>query len=95
MLNGLLLIGSGVWLLFGEDIFRVPFELVGVEVSSVPDEVLEEFVTVLFLHDDASCLDDIFDVLNQFTTFGTKLVLVDRRMVEDIVQCMVDLGVVG
>jgi hypothetical protein len=91
----LFLISSSVWLLFGEGIFGIPFELVGVNVSSVPNEVLEELVAVLLLHDDASGLDDIFDILNKLATFGTELVLVDRGMVEDVFQRVVDLSVVG
>lgn len=82
-------------LLFGEGIFRIPFKLVGVDVPSVPNEVLEELVTVLILDDDASGLDDIFDILNELATFGTEFALVDRGMVEDIIQRMVDLSVVG
>lgn len=61
----------------------------------MPDEVLEELVTVLLLHDDASGLDDISDILNEFATFGTEFVLVDRGMVEDVIQRVVDLSVVG
>lgn len=72
------LISGGVWLIFWEDILRVSFKLFSVNVSSVPNEVLEELVAVLLLHDDASGLDDVLGVLNEFTTVGTELVLVDR-----------------
>ena len=61
----------------------------------MPNEVLEELVAVLLLHDDASGLDDVLGILNEFTTVGTKLVLVDRGMVENIFQRVVDLSVVG
>lgn len=61
----------------------------------MPNEVLEELVAVLLLHDDASGLDDVLSILNEFTTVGTKLVLVDRGMVENIFQRVVDLSVVG
>ena len=88
-------ISSSVWLLFGEDIFGVSLKLVGINVSSVPNEVLEELVTVLLFHDDASGLDDILGILNKFTTFGTELVLVDRGMAENIIQGVVNLSVVG
>ena len=81
-------------MVLGEDIFGVPLEFIGFNVSSVPDEVLEELVVVLLVHDDAGGLDDIFDVLNKFATVGAKLVLVDRGMVEDVFQRMVDLSVV-
>jgi hypothetical protein len=91
----LFLISSGVWLLFWEDVLRVSFKLVGVNVSGMPNEVLEELVAVLILHDDASGLDDILGVLNKFATFGAELVLVDRRMVEKIFQRVVDLSIVG
>jgi len=91
----LFLIGGSVWLIFWEDILGVSFELVGINVSSVPNEVLEEFVAVLLLHHDASGLDDVLGVLNEFTTIGTELFLVDRGMVENIFQRVVDLSVVG
>ena len=61
----------------------------------MPDKVLEELVAILLAHDDASGLDDIFEVLDEFATVRTKLVLVDRGVVEDIFQRVVDLGVVG
>jgi len=83
-----------VGLILGEGIFGIPFKLIGLDVSSVPDEVLEELVAVLLFHDDTGGLDDIFDVLNEFATIGAKLVLVDRGMIEDIVQRVVDLSVV-
>ena len=91
----LFLISSGVCLLFGENVFGIPFKLVSVNVSSVPDEVLEELVAVLFVHNDASGLDDILGVLNKFATLGTELSLVDRGMIEDVFQRVVDLSVVG
>lgn len=79
---------------FGGDIFGIPFKLISFNVSSVPDEVLEELVAVLLAHDDASGLDDVSDVLNKFLAFGTKLVLVDRGMIADVFQRVVDLSVV-
>jgi len=91
----LFFISSNVWLLFGENVFGIPFKPVAVNVSSVPNEVLEELVAVLLLHNDASGLDDIFGILNEFATFGAKLVLVDRGMIEDVFQRVVDLSVVG
>lgn len=94
-LRTLFLITGSVWLLFGKGIFRVSFELVGIDVPSVPDEILEKLVAVFFLDNDASGLNDVPDVLDKFATVGTELVLVDRRMVENIVQRVVDLGVVG
>ena len=60
----------------------------------MPDEVLEELVAILLVHDDAGGLDDIFDVLNKFATVGAKLILVDRGMIEDVFQRVVDLSVV-
>ena len=89
------LVSSGVGLALRKDIFGVPFEFIGFNVPGVPDEVLEELVAVLLVDDDASGLDDIFDVLNKFATVGAKLVLVDRRMTEDVFQRVVDLCVVG
>jgi len=91
----LFFISGGVWLFFRENVFGIPFELIGINVPSVPDEVLEELVVVFILHNDAGGLDDIFNILNKFATVRTKLVLVDRGMVEDIFQRVVDLGVVG
>lgn len=91
----LFFISSGVWLLFGEDIFWITFQFVGVNVTSVPYEVLEQLVVVLVLYDDASGLDDIFEILNELSTFGAELALIDRGMVESIVQRVVDLSVVG
>jgi len=88
------LVGS-VGLILRKDIFRVRFKFIGFNVSSVPDEVLEELVAILLVHDDARGLDNIFDVLNKFATVGTKLVLVDRGMSENIFQGVVDLSVVG
>ena len=88
------LVSSGVWLVFWEDVLGVAFKLVGFNVSSVPNEVLEEFVAVLLLYDDASGLDDILNVLNKFATFGTELVLVDRGMIENVFQRVVDLSVI-
>ena len=61
----------------------------------MPNKVLQELITVLLFHDDACGLDDVFDILNELATFGAELVLVDRGMVEDVVQRVVDLGVVG
>ena len=91
----LFIISSSVWLILREDIFGVPFEPVCVDVSGIPDEVLEELVAVLILHNDASGLDDFVDILNELATFGTKLLLFNKGMVEDIVQHVVDLSVVG
>jgi len=88
-------ISSSVWLVFGEDVFGITFEFVGVNVSSVPYEVLEELVAILLLHNDTSGLDDILDILNKFATFGAEFFLVDRGMVENILQRVVDLSVVG
>ena len=90
----LFLVGSSVWLVFGEDIFGITFKPISFNVSSMPDEVLEELVTILLVHDDASCLDDIFGVPDKLATFGTELVLVDRRVLEDIFQGVIDLSVV-
>ena len=89
------LVSSNVGPVLWEDIFGIPFKPIGFNISSVPDEVLEEFVAVLVLHDDTSGLDDISNVLDEFLTFGTKPVLVDRGMIEDIIQRVVDLSVVG
>ena len=61
----------------------------------MPDEVLEELIAVLLLHNDASGLDNIFDILNESATFGAELVLVDRGMAENVFQRVVDLSVVG
>jgi len=84
-------VGFVLW----EDIFGIPFEFTGFNVSGVPDEVLEELVVVLLVHDDASGPDDILDIPNKFATFRAELVLVDRGMIEDIFQRVVDLSVVG
>jgi hypothetical protein len=94
-LRTLFLIRGSVWLLFGEGVFGVSFKLVGIDVSSVPDEILEELVAVFFLNNEASGLDDVLNVLDKLATVRTELVLVDRRMVENIVQRVVDLGIVG
>ena len=91
----LFFISNYVWLLLGEGIFWIPFEFVGVNVSSVPNEVLEELVAVLLLHDQSSGLNDIFGILNKFAAFGTELVLLDRGMVEDVAQRVVDLSIIG
>jgi len=91
----LFFVSGSVRLVFWEGVLGVSFKLFGVNVPSVPNEVLEELVAVLFLHDDASGLDDVLGVLNEFTTFGTELVLVDRGMVENVFQRVVDLSVVG
>jgi hypothetical protein len=91
----LFLVSGSVWLRVGESVFGIPFKPVGFNVSSVPDEVLEELVAVLLVDDDAGGLDDIFYILDEFATFRAELVLVDRGMVEDIFQRVVDLGVVG
>ena len=88
-------IGCGIWLIFGEDVFGIAFKPVWINVPGMPDKVLEELVAILLAHDDASSLDDIFEVLDKFATIRTKLVLVDRGVVEDIFQRVVDLGVVG
>lgn len=88
----LFLVGSSV--LFGDDIFGITSKLISFHVSSVPDEVLEEFVAVLLAYDDASRLDDIFDILDKFAAFGAESVLVDRGIIEDIFQRVVDLIVV-
>ena len=84
-----------VGLVSREDIFRVSFKLIGFDISSMPDEVLEELVAILLVHDDAGGLNDIFDVLNKFATVGAKLFLVDRGMTEDVFERVVDLSVVG
>ena len=89
------LVSSGVWLVFWEDVLGIAFKLVGFNVSSVPNEVLEELVAILVFHDDASGLDDILNILNKLATFGTEPLLVDRGMVENIFQSVVDLSVVG
>lgn len=77
----------------GEDVLRVTLEPTGVNVPGMPDEVLEEFVAILLLDNDASGLDDILHILNEFATFGAEFILVDRGMVEDIFQRVVDLSV--
>lgn len=94
-LRTLFLIGGSVWLLFGEDIFRVSFKLVRIDVSSVPDEILKKLVAVFFLHNDASGLDDILNILDKFATIRTELILVDRGIFENMVQRVIDLGIVG
>ena len=91
----LFLVGSDVWLLFGENVFGIAFKLVIVNVSGVPNEVLEELVAILLLHNEASGLDDILGILDELTTFGTKLVLVDGGMIENVFQGVVNLSVVG
>lgn len=94
-LQTLFLISSDIRLLFGEDVSGVSFELLSVNVSGMPNEVLEELVAILLLHNDTSGLDDVLDILNKPATVGTELVLVDRGMVENIFQRVVDLSVVG
>jgi hypothetical protein len=91
----LFLISSAAWLPFREEVFGVPLKLVGFNISSVPDEVLEKLVAVLLVHDDSGGLNDIFDILDELATLGTKLVLVDRGMIDDVFQCVVDLSIVG
>jgi hypothetical protein len=65
----LFLVSGSVWLRVGESVFGIPFKPVGFNVSSVPDEVLEELVAVLLVDDDAGGLDDIFYILDEFATF--------------------------
>ena len=93
-LQTLFFIGGDIWQLLGKGIFGIPFQLIDVDVASVPDKILEELITVLLVHNNAGGLDDVFDVLNEFATFGTELLLVDRGMVEYVVQRVVDLGVI-
>ena len=61
----------------------------------MPDEILKKLVAVFFLHNDASGLDDILNILDKFATIRTELILVDRGIFENMVQRVIDLGIVG
>ena len=61
----------------------------------MPDKVLEELVGILLLDHQASSADNVAGVLDELLAIGRELVNVDGRVVEDIVESLVDLGVVG
>lgn len=80
----------------GDGVSRVSVDLGLVEVGlgGVPDEVLEELVGVLVLDDQASGLDDVARVGDEFLAVGRELIHLDGRVGVDVAQSLVDLLVV-
>ena len=60
----------------------------------MPDEVLEEFVGVLLLDNQTGCLDDVTRVGDELLTVRGELVDVDWGVRADVLEGLVDLGVV-
>lgn len=62
-----------------------------VHVVCVPQKILEQFVRILLLNNEAGSLDNIAAVLNKSTTLRGKLVVIYGRAFEDICEGSVDL----
>lgn len=63
--------------------------------ASMPDEILEKFIGVLFLHDLASSADDISEVLNELFALRGEFINFDRRVFANISKSLVYLSVRG
>jgi len=60
-----------------------------------PHKILKQFVRVLLLDNQTSCIDNVAAVLNELTTLRGKLALIHGGVVEDISEGRVDLLIGG
>ena len=60
-------------------------------MAGMPDELLEELVRVLLFDHDAEGLDDFARVVDKFAAFRRELILVNGRVVFDVLEGLIDL----
>ena len=61
----------------------------------MPYKVLEEFVCVLLLDHEPGRVDYLAGILNELFPLGREVIHVDRRVVMDITQSLLDLDIGG
>ena len=66
-----------------------------INIPSVPDKVLEEFVLVLALHNDSRSLNNVSGVRDEPLAIWRELRGIHRRVLENILKGLVDLGIRG
>jgi len=66
-----------------------------VNITGVPDELLDELVGVLVADHELRSLDDVATILDQLATVRAQGLLVDGRVLEHVGKRLVDLGIGG
>ena len=100
MLNGLLTILDGIVLIgegsvVGESTLCVLYGTIAELLRrGVVDELLENFVGVLFCELSAACGEDGADVIDELLALWTKSVDIDGGVFDKVLESLVDLGVV-
>ena len=94
VVDGLASICCRLFLVNGREGGRILLCACVVRASGVPKEVLEEFVCVLLCDDLACSLDDVSNVLDETLAVWGQLGDVHGCVLGDILEGLIDLGVV-
>lgn len=90
----MVLILSHLFLVDRNKVVRVLLNAVCVDATGIPHEFLEELIVILLLYHLACRFYNVADILNELLAIGRELVDVDKGVITDVGEGVVDLFVI-